>query len=248
MPGTSTQETELDIPPALIERLRQHEEAHAASSVPDSEHHLLFSRQERTDSPLERRLDAFLRPTLSLFKKRISAYNAFGVMGMVLAASIAFGLTLARDLSLWVTAGLLLLSLFISFLHIVATTWITGRDSLVFLRYFLSIMAGAAILLRTIDQPVLPYLENLMLGIGAMQGIGRIGCLRVGCCYGKPARYGIRYTDLHARAGFPKSPYQICCRCRSGWTPPLKTRSCPACLVPLCRILPRQPCNTEKAS
>ncbi len=104
-----------------------------------------------------------------------------------------------------VTAELLLLALVASVLNIVLTTLITGRDSLVYLRYFLSIMAGGALLLRMLNQPVLPYLENLMLGIGAMQGIGRIGCLKVGCCYGKPARFGIRYTSLHARAGFPRS-------------------------------------------
>ncbi len=135
----------------------------------------------------------------------MSAYNAFGVAGMLLVALITLGLTVARSLSIPVALGLLALALIVSILNIVITTLITGRDSLVFLRYFLSIMAVSVFFLRIIDQPILPYLENLMLGIGAMQGIGRIGCLRVGCCYGKPARFGIRYTSLHAKAGFPKA-------------------------------------------
>lgn len=157
----------------------------------------------RKASVLERLLSRFLRPTLRIFGKSVSAYNAFGVLGMVVAATIAFGLTYAKGLSLYVTAGLLGLALLVSIANIVLTTLITGRDSLVFLRYFLTIMAAAALLLRIIEQPILPYLENLMLGIGAMQGVGRIGCFRVGCCYGKPAPFGIRYTDRYAKAGFP---------------------------------------------
>ena len=43
-----------------------------------------------------------------------------------------------------------------------------------------------------------------MLGIGAMQGIGRIGCFMVGCCHGRPARIGFRYSQTHSRYGFPR--------------------------------------------
>lgn len=140
---------------------------------------------------------------MHLLGRSFSAYNLFGLAGMALAATIALGLTYVKGLSILLMISLLLVALLLSTIHIVLTVLRTGKDSLVYLRYFLSIMAVTALLLRILDQPILPYLENLMLGIGAMQGIGRIGCLRVGCCYGKPARYGIRYTLLHARAGFP---------------------------------------------
>ncbi len=168
-----------------------------------NDQHLLVSSTGRNASVLERLLSRYLKPTLRIFGKSVSSYNAFGVLGMAVAATIAFSLTYAKGLSLYVTAGLLGLALLVSIANIVLTTLITGRDSLVFLRYFLTIMAAAALLLRFIDQPILPYLENLMLGIGAMQGVGRIGCFRVGCCYGKPAPFGIRYTAVYARAGFP---------------------------------------------
>jgi hypothetical protein len=32
---------------------------------------------------------------------------------------------------------------------------------------------------------------------------GRIGCLMVGCCHGRPAKWGVRYRREHADAGFP---------------------------------------------
>lgn len=157
----------------------------------------------RKKSMLERLFSRFQIPTFRVFGKLVSSYNAFGLLGMAVAATIAISLTYVKGLALNITIGLLGLSLAISIVHIVLTTLITGRDSLVFLRYFLSIMAASALLLRFIDQPILPYLENLMLGIGAMQGVGRIGCFRVGCCYGKPAPFGIRYTEIYAKAGFP---------------------------------------------
>lgn len=208
------------IPSALQPTLRAHAEAHSATaghSAADPQKSAPFAANAATATPhvatangrpisgIEHRIEHFLRPQVNLLGKRISAYNAFGVSGIVLAVTIALSLTIHRGLPLWVMIALLLLTLVVAILNIVLTTIITGRDSLVYLRYFLSIMAAGALLLRILEQPVLPHLENLMLGIGAMQGIGRIGCLRVGCCYGKPARYGIRYTDLHARAGFPST-------------------------------------------
>lgn len=194
-----------EIPPALLDQLKQHAAAHAPDASAAAGQRILFCRPGARITAFERLLNALLIPTVALPGRHVSAYNAFGVGGMVLATGVAMGLTLAKGLSAGVMVGLLLLSLLVSVVHIVTTTLVTGRDSLVFLRYFLSIMAVSAIFLRILDQPVLPYLENLMLGIGAMQGSGRIGCLRVGCCYGKPARFGIRYTSLHARAGFPEN-------------------------------------------
>lgn len=206
------------LPPALQDTLKQHADAHRDihrdTQDASAEQHttqtleavsLVYQDADayKTLHLLEDVIQEQIKPRIRIIGRLYSAYHSFGFMGIVLAVSIAYGLTLARGLSLWVITALLGLTLLLSILNIVLTTIITGKDSLVFLRYFLSIMAGGVVLLRMLNQPVLPYLENLMLGIGAMQGIGRIGCLKVGCCYGKPAAFGIRYSNLHASAGFP---------------------------------------------
>src|ERR671920_1172293 len=53
--------------------------------------------------------------------------------------------------------------------------------------------------------PVVAYLAPIVLGIGLTQAIGRVGCLMAGCCYGRPARWGVRYGVEHVAAGFPGS-------------------------------------------
>src|SRR6185437_3473985 len=53
-----------------------------------------------------------------------------------------------------------------------------------------------------LNRPVLPYLDVTILGIGAFLSCGRIGCLLVGCCHGRPSPWGIRYREEHARQGF----------------------------------------------
>ncbi len=64
-------------------------------------------------------------------------------------------------------------------------------------------MVIAAVGLKLTRQPVFPYLDLTILGIGAFLTLGRIGCLLVGCCHGRPCRWGVRYGEEHADAGFP---------------------------------------------
>jgi hypothetical protein len=42
----------------------------------------------------------------------------------------------------------------------------------------------------------------MILGVGAFLVCGRIGCLKVGCCHGRPYRWGVCYSKEHADAGF----------------------------------------------
>jgi hypothetical protein len=60
------------------------------------------------------------------------------------------------------------------------------------------------LLVWVLGQPVLPYLDLTILGIGLFLVFGRIGCLMVGCCHGRPHRWGVCYRQEHADAGFPQ--------------------------------------------
>jgi hypothetical protein len=67
----------------------------------------------------------------------------------------------------------------------------------------IAVMLMAALFLWTTRRPLLPYLDITILGIGTFLTCGRIGCLMAGCCHGRPYRWGIRYREDHAAAGFP---------------------------------------------
>ncbi|MDK2955017.1 MAG: phosphatidylglycerol---prolipoprotein diacylglyceryl transferase [Desulfovibrionales bacterium] len=52
--------------------------------------------------------------------------------------------------------------------------------------------------LKRRGQPILPWLDAMAPGIALGQGVGRIGCLMAGCCYGAYAPtlpWAIRFTD-----------------------------------------------------
>src|SRR5262249_36262493 len=53
--------------------------------------------------------------------------------------------------------------------------------------------------------PLLPYLDVVILGIGAFLACGRVGCLMVGCCHGRPSNWGVSYRQEHVVARF--TPY-----------------------------------------
>src|SRR5262249_46196548 len=90
-----------------------------------------------------------------------------------------------------------------TFLGLVMTTKpITGQERIIYYHHEIAVMLAAAGLLWLASEPLLPYLDITILGIGAFLACGRIGCLMVGCCHGRPSGWGIRYTPDHAAAGF----------------------------------------------
>jgi hypothetical protein len=78
-----------------------------------------------------------------------------------------------------------------------------GQERIVFFEKALIALVATGIVLRELGQGVRAGLDLTMLGIGTFLALGRIGCLMVGCCHGRPCRWGIRYGVAHARAGFP---------------------------------------------
>src|SRR6266496_453088 len=83
------------------------------------------------------------------------------------------------------------------------TKIVVGRELLIYYHHEIAVIATTALFLRLADQPVLPYLDITVLGIGLFLSCGRLGCLMVGCCHGRPWSWGITYSEEHAQAGFP---------------------------------------------
>lgn len=132
-----------------------------------------------------------------------SSFQVCGVTGLALGTALALTLAAYAGLSRAVVV-LLLASGVVTFLVLAMVTKIAiGREALIYYHHEIAVMSVAAGLLAALGLPVLPYLDVTALGLGVFLACGRCGCLMVGCCHGRPCRWGIRYGAEHAAEGFP---------------------------------------------
>lgn len=148
------------------------------------------------------KLDKLARPRVRILNNSISAFQVCGVTGLVLAIALSMALVTRLSLSPWVMAAIVIAAMFTFFALVMLTKIVTGEESITYYHHEIAVVAIAALLLLMLRQPVLPYLDVTILGIGLFLACGRVGCLMVGCCHGRPHRLGICYNEDHAAAGF----------------------------------------------
>jgi Prolipoprotein diacylglyceryl transferase len=134
---------------------------------------------------------------------RWSSYQILGGIGYVVALVLTMilatlaGLGIAARLVVSVVPPLAFL------LGVKLSDRVFGYERIVFYEQAILALAAAAVMAALGGAPVGACLDLVSLGLGTFLVFGRIGCLMVGCCYGRPARRGIRYGEAHAHAGFP---------------------------------------------
>ena len=148
-------------------------------------------------------LDKLVCPEVHLFQRTQSTYLIFAYVGLLLAVLLAISLVTFLGLSVWVMAGLTLTAVLTIFGLLMVTKIITGEENMTYYHYEIAVIISAAILLKLLHEPVLPYLGITLIGIGLFLACGRLGCLMVGCCHGRPHQWGVCYREEHAAAGFP---------------------------------------------
>jgi hypothetical protein len=146
-------------------------------------------------------LDNLLTPRVRLLSRVIPAFQLCGYAGLALAIALTQALILARGLSPWVMAAITLADVATFFALGMVTKIIVGKEILIYYHHVIAVLMAAALLLWLLGQPLLPYLDIATLGVGAFVACGRVGCLMVGCCYGRPHRWGVRYGQAHVAAG-----------------------------------------------
>jgi hypothetical protein len=156
---------------------------------------------------LNRCWDAMAQARVRFFGRSFPAFQVCGYTGVLAAIVLAMTLIGKTGLSYWVM-GAIVLSAMATFVALVfATKIITGEEHIIYYHHEIGVILVAAILVKILHRPVLPYLDLTILGIGAFLACGRIGCLMVGCCHGRPSAWGICYREEHAREGF--APYLV---------------------------------------
>jgi hypothetical protein len=152
---------------------------------------------------VNRRLDGVVRPEVSLLRRPRSAFRVCGCIGLAIAVALALALIHSQGRSPWVMASIVVAAVATFLVLALATKIITGAERLVYYHHEIAVLLVAAAVARLWRQPVLPYLDATVLGVGAFLVCGRVGCFLVGCCHGRPASCGVRYGVRHATAGFP---------------------------------------------
>jgi Prolipoprotein diacylglyceryl transferase len=149
------------------------------------------------------RLDQLVGPELRLRNRGWSAFHVCGYTGLALAVALSMILVTHRGLSPWVMGGVVVSAVASFFALALLTKIITGKEDLVYYRHEIAAVLVATGFLRLIHQPILAYLDPTILGVGTFLVCGRVGCLMVGCCHGRPYNFGVRYRAEHATNGFP---------------------------------------------
>jgi hypothetical protein len=161
------------------------------------------------DQAFNHLFDKLVRPELCLFGRPWCAFHLCGGLGSALTLALTMALVAHLGLSPWVMAAILLTSA-LTFLGLVMAVKIaTGDEQMTYYHHELAVMAAVALLLWLFEQPLLPYLDVTILGVGMFLACGRIGCLMVGCCYGLPSSWGVCYGEEHVIAGFSRHYVQV---------------------------------------
>jgi hypothetical protein len=130
---------------------------------------------------------------------RLCGYTGFA-LSFVQSFILASRMGLPRLTLLGIT-GVVILTFYVVMM---ITRIIAGEEVIIYYHHEIAVVATTALFLWLTRQPVLPYLDITVLGLGLFLACGRVGCLMVGCCHGRPSRWGVTYTHEHAAVGFPE--------------------------------------------
>jgi hypothetical protein len=147
-------------------------------------------------------MDRIVRPEVKIFGRRFSGYFCFVVVGLMSAITLALILTFISGASALVTIGMICLNVVILLSFAMATKIAWGFEQYTFYHYMAMVLFCTPFLLKAFGQPVFPYLDLLSLALILNLAVGRIGCFIVGCCHGKPCKWGVLYGKKHIHSTF----------------------------------------------
>ena len=133
----------------------------------------------------------------------VSAFRLAGVTGFLAGSGIALALVSATGGSVpcQLAIAAFAAASFLGLAHL--TRRLSGRERLVYFHHHVAVLTGAAAVAAAFGAPVAEHLDASAVGLALFLSAGRLGCLAVGCCHGRPSRRGVVYTRRHALAGLP---------------------------------------------
>jgi len=131
-----------------------------------------------------------------------SAYTVLGFLGY--AVSNILGIILA---SLWGFSLRERLIVFLvpplAFVAVVFTARLVLREERIVFYQVATAAVGSVVLVGlSVGADVTRCMDAVVTGVGTFLVFGRLGCFRVACCHGRPAKFGVTYGPDHVRVGF----------------------------------------------
>jgi hypothetical protein len=151
-------------------------------------------------SPLSARK---LQPRIALSGNDYSTFQLCGYTGLLVGFVQSTALVHRVGISQLALLGITGVVILTFFSLVTATKILSARELIIYYHHEITVIAATALFLRLTGQPILPYLDVTALGLGTFLAFGRLGCLTVGCCHGRPCHWGVTYGDQHVEAGFP---------------------------------------------
>ncbi len=153
---------------------------------------------------ISRLLDRSACPEVHIAGRVLSTFQICGLAGFALSAGASIALAPPLGLSRMVMIGVVAIAAITFFVVALGTKALTGSETLVYYHHELAIAASTSAYVFLLGQPVLRHLDVSLLAMAVFLVFGRIGCFMVGCCHGRPHRFGVSYGEAHVRAGLSR--------------------------------------------
>src|SRR5258708_346383 len=127
---------------------------------------LWFAMLETIQLRVNRFMDTLVRLHIPVLGRPRHSFHVCGLTGLALAVLLASALVLHLRLSFLVMALLIAASVTASLALAIAVKIATGRETLIYYYHELAVVAAAALVLKLAGQPLLPYLDATLLGLG----------------------------------------------------------------------------------
>lgn len=153
--------------------------------------------------------DKIVNPSIVIAGISFNSYLFWVYTGFFIGTAIIFAITIVINLNLSIMAIMVMLVALLLF-ALYKSTKVVGK-SFAFLNwarksvyhYQIIALAFTMTFLWSIKEPVLPYLDVMVLALILYQAFGRIGCFMSGCCHGRPHSWGVCYGKKHLASGYP---------------------------------------------
>jgi hypothetical protein len=132
----------------------------------------------------------------------VSPFRVCSATALVFATVVTLGFVSWLGLSPAVVLLLLVLNLSAAFALGIIVKVVTGKERHTHYHYEIAVAVVTTFTLWALGQPVLPYLDVMIVGKGVLLAIGRLGCFMVGCCHGRPCGMGVCYRKV--KTGFAR--------------------------------------------
>src|SRR4249920_1179131 len=110
---------------------------------------------------------------ISVFKKKVSAFHYFGVIGFMAGCLLGGILCYVLNLSVGIILLMSLTGAAIFFLLAILAKLITGEEVIVYYHHEIAIIVTCSFVLKLIHAPILNYLDITILGIATFMAFGR---------------------------------------------------------------------------